>query len=180
MELKTDDIWKEYYTEIFFFILKRVKNKDSTNEIIQNSFIKIHNNLKKIRHVSKIKPWVFQIARNEIINFYNQNNKDKKNSNLEFNLTDQSQYINLCCFDKFVNELPEKYKAAICLIYFDGKKISEAAKELEISLANAKARIRRGKDVLKENFTKCCKFSIDKNGKLMGESNCIVCDEIYS
>lgn len=178
MELKTIDIWNEHHTEIFFFVLKRVKNTDSTNDIIQNIFLKIHNNLETVKHVCKIKPWIFQIARNEIINFYNNSSKAKNSSSLEFDWLTQSQYSSLCCFDKFVNELSEKYRTVIILVYFDGKKLLEVAQELELSLANVKARIRRGKKMLKENFQKCCKFNIDKKGKLVGESNCVRCNQV--
>lgn len=179
MKLKTRDIWNEYNAEIFFFILKRVRNKDSANEIIQNSFLKIHNNLKKIRQDSKVKPWVFQIVRNEIINFYNESKKVVEVSSLKSDpLMVQIEGNHLCCFDRFVYELPEKHKKVIELVYFDGKKLFETAQELEISLANVKARVRRAKIILKENFKKCCNFSSDKNGKLIGEPNCILCDSV--
>lgn len=178
MKLKTADIWNEHYAEIFLFVLKRVKNTDSTNDIIQNTFLKIHSNLKTVKQVSKIKSWVFQIARNEIINFYNDNSKSKSSADLELDWLTQSQYSSLCCFDKFVNELSEKYRAVIVLVFFDGKKLLEVAQELELSLANVKARIRRGKKMLKVNFQKCCKFNIDENDRLIGESNCIRCNQV--
>ncbi len=178
MKLKTVDIWNEHYTEIFFFVLKRVKNTDSTHDIIQNTFLKIHNNLKTVKQTSKVKSWVFQIARNEIINFYNSSTKVKDSSNVTSDWLTEGQYNSLCCFDKFVNELPDKYRTVIILVYFEGKKLLEVTKELELSLANVKARVRRGKEMLKENFRKCCKYNVDENGKLVGESNCVRCNQM--
>ncbi|MEP1487740.1 MAG: sigma-70 family RNA polymerase sigma factor [Algibacter sp.] len=177
MELNTHTIWNEYNTEIFFFILKRVKNKDSANEIVQNSFVKIHINLKSLKQVSKVKSWIFQIVRNEIVNFYNQNETISKNYSLKNNpILPQVKNDNLCCFDRFINELPEKYKVVIEKIYFESKKSLDVAQELDISLANVKARVRRAKNILKLKLTTCCKFYFDKNGKLIGESNCSVCN----
>jgi len=178
MELKTVDIWKEHYSEIFFFVLKRVKNTDATNDIIQNTFLKIHTHLKAVKDVSKLKAWIFQIARNEIINFHNNNSKTNNLAKIELEVLTQNPYNNLCCFDKFINELSEKYRTVIVLVFFDGKKLLDVAQELELSLANVKARIRRGKEMLKENFQKCCKFNLDKNGKLVGEPNCVRCNQI--
>jgi RNA polymerase sigma-70 factor (ECF subfamily) len=178
MELKTADIWQEHHSEIFFFVLKRVKNTDATNDIVQNTFLKVHTNLKTVKDVSKLKAWIFQIARNEIINFHNNNNKATDLAKIELDVFTQNSYNNLCCFDKFVNELSEKYRTVIVLVFWDGKKLLEVAQELDLSLANVKARIRRGKEMLKENFQTCCKFNLDKNGKLVGEPNCASCNQI--
>jgi RNA polymerase sigma-70 factor (ECF subfamily) len=84
-------------------------------------------------------------------------------------------YEHICCFDKFINDLPEIYKQVIELIYIKGQKQKDVAKELEISLENVKARIKRAKDILKKKFNECCKYEFDKNGKLIGESNCSIC-----
>ena len=179
MKLETADIWNEYYPEVFFFILKRVKCRDAANEIIQNSFVKIHRKLHTLRQVSRKRAWVFQIARNEIINFYHQQKKTRVSPGLEPGVWDRrGQFEGLCCFDRFVNELPGKYKSVIFLVYFEGKKFSQVAEELKISLANVKARARRGKNMLKERFRECCQFNMDVNGKLVGESNCSVCDPV--
>ncbi|MEO0331433.1 MAG: RNA polymerase subunit sigma-70, partial [Bacteroidota bacterium] len=56
-----------------------------------------------------------------------------------------------------------------------GHKQKDVAKELEISLENTKARIRRAKGILKEKFKECCKYELDKKGKLIGEPNCSIC-----
>ena len=86
-----------------------------------------------------------------------------------------NNFSEVCCFDKFIEDLPIKYKETIELVYLNGKKQSEAAKILEISLANVKARIRRAKKMLQEKFHTCCKFEFDKNGNLVGESDCPTC-----
>lgn len=61
------------------------------------------------------------------------------------------------------------------MVYIKGLKQKDVAIELNISLENTKARIRRAKDILKQKFKECCKYEFDKAGKLTGESNCSVC-----
>ena len=174
MKIMTQEILNGYHDEIYFFILKKVKNKDATNEIFQNSFLKIHKNINQIKELEKVKAWIFQIVRNEIANYFNQ--KSKYSNQLNVNKTETSNdYQEVCCFDKFINELPDNYKDVIELVYIDGKKQYEAAEILEISLANVKARIRRAKSILKQNFQECCKFTLNKNGDLIGEPNCSCC-----
>ncbi|MEM1337983.1 MAG: sigma-70 family RNA polymerase sigma factor [Bacteroidota bacterium] len=173
MKLSTSDIWEEFHSDLYFFILKRVKNSDVTNEILQNSFLKIHKNLETLKKASKVKPWVFQITRNEIANFY----KESPGKGIELQV-DAVDTASLCCFDRFVDELPKSYQDVVIPVYFQGRKQLEVADGLGISLANVKARLRRAKALLKERFQSCCNYQINKKGLLTGEPECLNCTAI--
>lgn len=172
--METQKIWNRFGEELYFFILKKVKDKNAANDIFQNSFLKIHKNLSKLKKEEKTKAWVFQIARNEIVNHFNKESVylEQLNTNKE---TPLEKYQHICCFDKFINDLPKIYREVIELVYIKGHKQKDVAGILDISLENVKARIRRAKDILKKNFNECCKYEFDKNGNLTGESNCSVC-----
>ncbi|MEM0517358.1 sigma-70 family RNA polymerase sigma factor [Aequorivita flava] len=172
--METEKIWREFHEELYFFILKKVKNETSTSDIFQNTFLKVHKNLKQIQEEEKVKAWVFQIARNEIANYFkNESKYVAPVKERETIFSDKKD--DYCCFDKFINDLPTIYKESVELVYIKGKKQDEAAKILAISLANLKARIRRSKDILKEKFSQCCKYEFDKNGDLVGEADCSNC-----
>jgi RNA polymerase sigma-70 factor (ECF subfamily) len=172
--METQKIWDNFNDELYFFILKKVKNKDVTNDIFQNTFLKIHKNLSSLKKEEKVRAWIFKIARNEIFNHFNKESiyEGKLDTNKEIPF---QKYEHICCFDKFINDLPEIYRQVIELIYINGQKQKDVAKELEISLENVKVRIKRAKDILKKKFNECCKYEFDKNGKLIGESNCSIC-----
>lgn len=173
--METQGIWRLHNEELYFFILKRVKNETATNDIFQNTFLKIHKNLQQVKEEEKIRAWVFQIARNEIANYFKNESKYLAPvTEVEETVTDKNQAY--CCFDKFINDLPPKYRETVGLVYIEGKKQDEAAKILAISLANVKARIRRSKDILKEKFSECCKYEFDENGNLIGEADCSTCN----
>lgn len=172
--METQKIWKQFNEELYFFILKKVKNETATNDIFQNTFLKIHKNLHQLKEEEKLKAWVFQIARNEIKNYFKQESHyiaDIIRDTEAFS----EKYQNICCFDKFINDLPIIYKEPVELVYIKGKKQQEAAEILDISLANVKARIRRAKNILKQNFNQCCKYEFDRNGSLIGEPDCSKC-----
>ncbi|HTO15457.1 MAG TPA: sigma-70 family RNA polymerase sigma factor [Edaphocola sp.] len=175
--METQKIWSDFRDELYFFILKKVKNKDVTNDIFQNTFLKIHQNLSKLKKEEKVKAWIFQIARNEIVNHFNKEYIYVEELNIDKEIPLQ-QYQNICCFDKFINDLPEIYRQVIEMIYIKGQKQKDVANELEISLENVKAGVKRAKDILKKKLNECCKYEIDKNGKLIGESNCSICNTL--
>ena len=172
--METQKVWHNFNEELFFFILKKVKNESATNDIFQNTFLKIHKKLHQLENDEKVRAWIFQIARNEIANYLNKESIYLSSFNSQ-NETALEKYQTICCFDKFVYELPDIYKKIIELIYIKGLKQKEAAEILEISLTNVKARTRRAKDILKQKFNECCKYEFDKDGKLIGESNCSIC-----
>lgn len=174
MEIDTIGIWNKFNSEIYFFILKKTKDTDITSEILQNSFLKIHQNLENVKNPEKIKAWVFQIVRNEITNYYNFRLKTSHSQKLQIE-TSSEKYGDLCCFDRFISNLPEAYQEVIQWVYIKGKTQVEVAEIMDISLANVKARVRRAKLILIQNFNKCCRFSINDEGKLVGESNCSRC-----
>ncbi len=173
--MDTQKIVSNFGTELYFFILKRVKDKDISNDIFQNTFLKIHKNVSKLEKEEKVKAWIFQIARNEISNYFNKESiyVDKIDTSIEIPL---HKYQHICCFDKFINDLPKIYRKVIELIYIEGLKQKEVSEKLEISLENVKIRIKRGKEILKKKLNECCKYEFDKNGKLIGESNCSICE----
>ncbi|MDO4230068.1 MAG: sigma-70 family RNA polymerase sigma factor [Capnocytophaga sp.] len=171
----TEKIWQDFAEPIYFFILKRVKNKELSNDILQEVFIKIHKNIHQLKDESKLKSWIFQITRNEIVNFFE---KENKYTTLPEKIQEENDSIplNNCCFDKFINDLPELYKIPIEMIYIEGKKQNQVANELKITLSNVKIRLKRAKEILKGKLKDCCEYQVDKNGFLVGEADCSTCD----
>ncbi|WBL24586.1 sigma-70 family RNA polymerase sigma factor [Zunongwangia sp. HGR-M22] len=174
--MNTREIWEKYHIEFYFFILKRVKNEEHTNDILQNSFIKIHKNLDKLKNPGKLKSWIFQIIRNEINDYFKDSVYCVRDIRFQNSEEDSSPFTQVCCFDKFLNELPEKNRRLMKLVYVDGKPQKEAAELASLSLANAKALIRRSKKIMKNRFKECCKYETNTEGKLVGQSQCSLCD----
>lgn len=178
MTHNTQDIWDSFKESLFFFILKRVKDEDVSKDILQEVFIKIHLNLHQLKDQTKVKAWAYQITRNQIAEYFN---KTKNMLALnEFNEEqlaenfDQNE-IDFCCFENLIDELPEKYGEVLTLINVEGKRQKEAATQLHLSLSNVKTRVHRAKELLKQKFVDCCKFTLNERGLLVGEQNCHRC-----
>ena len=163
MKIESADIWRKHHSEIYFFVLKKVKDEEATREIIQNVFLKIHQNIASLKDRTKVRAWVFTIVRNEISNHYNL----------------AAKTIPIPSYDRFVTNLPKQYKEVVQLVYLKGQTQNQAAQVLNISLANVKARIRRAKSLLVHNFNACCKFELNNEGKLIGDSNCSIFLSLY-
>lgn len=172
--MDTQPLWQRYGDGIYFFILKRVKDRAKAQDIFQNTFLKVHSHIHQLRDKGSAKSWAFRIARNELANY---TNREASYAPLEGpELTEFSRQENaFCCFDRFLDELPETYFRAVQLVYLEDKKQAEAADILDISLPNLKARLRRAKEILKTNFQECCNYAVDAQGQLTGEADCGRC-----
>lgn len=178
MEKNTQDIWDSLKESLFYFILKRVKNEDTSNDILQDVFIKIHLNLNNVKDPSKIPAWVFQITRNQINEHFRKSEHFTSLHEVnEQELLDEFEDYNsdFCCFETFIDELPDKYSKVIALTSLKGKKQKEVANQLQISLSSIKSRIHRAKNMLKQKFIDCCQFTLNEHGLLEGEQNCTHC-----
>ena len=172
--MQTQEVYQTYGNALYFFILKKVKDKEVANDILQNSFLKIHKNLARLKDTQKVRAWVFQIARNELANYFDEEAKYVSPQGPD-NQTQETYIDNCCCFDRFMDQLPESYKEVIQLVYVKGNKQHQAAKTLGLSLPNVKAVIRKSKAMLKEQFMNCCNYKLNSKGKLVGEADCLHC-----
>ena len=68
---------KKHQQRLFSFIYSKVKDKDVTNDIFQDTFIKVIKTLKKgnYNEEGKFLPWVMRIAHNLIIDYFRRNNR---------------------------------------------------------------------------------------------------------
>lgn len=172
--METKEIWDRFGSSLYLFIFKKVNDTDKANDIFQTTFLKIHKNLNKLKDEEKVKPWVFRIAGNEIKNAFKAQPVNVV-SFQDFMEVEQKIQWKLCCFDRFINELPAPYQIIMDLVYARGLKQKEAAEIAGISLENVKARIKRSKELLKHKFQECCGYQLDKNGMLTGEPDCPLC-----
>ena len=173
--ITSQELYQKHGQEAYFFILKQVRDKNVANDIFQSSFLKIHKSVHQLNEDSKARGWIFQICRNEISNFFISETKHQTPADKQTVEDSSDSLSHICCFDRFIDELPPTYKEVIVQTYLKGKNQEEVAKNLKISLANVKARVRRSKAILRKRFQECCKFDVNSNGKLIGAPNCSIC-----
>ena len=68
-------ILKAYKEKIYYHIRKILINHDDTDDVTQETFIKIWRNLDKFRGDSKLYTWLYRIATNEALTFLQKKKK---------------------------------------------------------------------------------------------------------
>jgi len=165
-------LWQNLYTPLRSFILRRVREDDVANDILQEVFIKMQLNIGQLRNPKKINAWIFQIARHAITDYYRQNKSVPVNGNhptetIAFEEQDLNQQLAIW-LPSAIELLPEKYRQAIYLTEIEGLSQKELAKRLGISYSGAKSRVQRGREKLKEVILQCCEVQADGYGNILG------------
>jgi RNA polymerase sigma-70 factor (ECF subfamily) len=173
-EIKTNcdvpALWQEHKNELRNFILKRVKDQDLTNDILQDVLMKVYNFCISKSGVRNIRSWLFQIAQNTITDHYR---NQSKFTNLD-NLTEIEYEDQNLAFSEATNYilpmlefLPKEYAVPLKFSDIDNMKQADIAQKLNLSLSATKSRIRRARQLLNAEFITCCHFKTDKQGNLI-------------
>ena len=79
-EIALEILIKKHQQRLYSFIYSKVHDRDITEDIFQDTFIKVIRTLKKgnYNEEGKFLPWVMRIAHNLVIDFFRKNNRMPK------------------------------------------------------------------------------------------------------
>lgn len=139
---------RKYQQKVYMHIRRIIINHDDTDDIVQDTFIKVWKNLKNFRSDSNLYTWIYRIATNEALSFL-QKKKRKYlfttidyNSKLSKNLEADNYYdgdeIQLR-LQKALLTLPDKQRLVFNMKYYDELKYEEMSEVLGTSVGALKA-----------------------------------------
>lgn len=178
-------IWNDFSKPLKGFIKKHVKNAQDVDDILQNVFYKIHNNINSLKDSDKIHAWVYKIAKNTITDFYRSQKFEIDISELSENIesdieVDSSANDEIAqCVKVMIMYLPEKYKQVILLTEYQNLSQKQLGERLGLSVSGAKSRVQRARVKLKEMLLSCCYLEFDQFGNVIDynqkNSDCKYC-----
>jgi len=138
---------KQYGEPLYWKVRRIVLDHEDANDVMQNVFIKVWNNLQNFQGKSTLSTWLYRIAINEALDFV------RKKNNMEQVSTDEepsvaSRLLGDEYFDgdeaqaklqEAVARLPEVQRTVFNLKYFEEMKYSEMSKILDTSEGALKA-----------------------------------------
>ncbi|WP_405608477.1 sigma-70 family RNA polymerase sigma factor [Polaribacter sp. Asnod1-A03] len=178
--MTTNQVWTTYSEDLKNFIISKVKNITIADDILQDTFIKIHTKLSSLKDDTKLKSWCFTIARNSILDFWKSTNQTFEIANFESDTEIiKNEHTEKDCLRGIIKNLPKKYRDPLFLADIKGLKQQEIANQLHQSLPTTKSQIQRARKLIAKGFMDCCGFVVNKKGNLVGEikdkGDCKVC-----
>lgn len=156
-EKALDLLIKKHQQRLFSFIFSKVQDRDITEDIFQDTFIKVIKTLKKgnYNEEGKFLPWVMRIAHNLVIDYFRKNKRIPKFSNTdEFDifsvlgdgsLNAEKQLIKDQIHNdvrELVKELPEEQKEVLVMRMYKDMSFKEISETTGVSINTALGRMR--------------------------------------
>lgn len=139
---------KEYQKPLYNHVRNIVLNHDDADDVLQNTFVKVFQNLNKFKGESKLFSWMYRIATNESLTFLNQKAKiggitsetlqNKTIDNLRADVYFEGEEIQIK-LQKAIIQLPEKQQLIFKMKYFEELKYEEISEILGTSVGALKA-----------------------------------------
>jgi RNA polymerase sigma-70 factor (ECF subfamily) len=139
---------KDYHQRVYWQIRRMLLIHEDADDIAQNVFIKIYQNLNSFKNESKLSTWIFRITYNETINFIHKNAKEQNVSfedysmNIADDLSTDEYYtgdeIELK-LQKAIASLPEKQRVVFMMKYYDEMKYEQISEISGTSVGALKA-----------------------------------------
>lgn len=142
------ELISEYKERLYWHIRNIVKNHDDSDDVLQNTFLKVYRNIDQFKGDSKLYSWMYRIATNESITFLNKKSRRLKITseelqnqiidNLESDVYFEGDEIQLK-LQKAIATLPEKQQLVFNMKYFEELKYREMSEILDTSEGALKA-----------------------------------------
>ena len=137
-----------YKERLYWHIRNMVKDHNDTDDILQNTFMKIYQNIANFKGDSLLFSWMYRIATNEAITFLkskakkihlsSQDLQDRLIENLESDVYFEGDEIQLK-LQKAIAKLPQKQQQVFNMKYFEELKYKEISEILGTSEGALKA-----------------------------------------
>jgi len=166
----SEKVWQEYHSKLRAFIKSRISDDAATDDTLQNVFLKMHAGLASLKDETKLKSWLYQIARNAIVDFHRSQRPSvdipewlpQPEADTGEKVTQELSE----CLQPMIQLLPGNYREAVILSELRGLTQKEVAQAQGTSFSGAKSRVQRGRALLKNMLAECCRLEFDHNGRL--------------
>ena len=180
--IQLESLWEQYCCQLKAFVRSRVTDEDDVEDLLQEVFIRIHTHLCCLRDLSKLESWIYQIARNAIIDHYRgrrpgvELSESIPSSEDETDAYDPEAVLALS-LGGLIDELPALYRDTHVMTEYQGLNQRQLAERLGISFSGAKSRVQRARRMLRDMLLACCHFELDRRGAIIGYyERCCCCN----
>ena len=137
----------QYSEQLYWKVRHVVLNHEDANDVLQNVFLKVWNNLETFQGKSSLSTWLYRIAINESLDFLRRRKlADQVSADEDMGVANRlmaDEYFDgdetQAQLQEAISQLPDVQRTVFTLKYFDEMKYSEMSKVLHTSEGALKA-----------------------------------------
>lgn len=151
-------LYKRFASKMLGVCYRYVRNREEAEDVMQDGFVKIFNNLSKFRRESSLETWMTRIMVNTALNHLKSTNKFRMESDLELVYNDanlsvsQFQQIDTHLLMKCIQDLPDGYRVVLNMYAIEGYSHKEIGETLGIGESTSRSQFSRAKALLEKQL----------------------------
>jgi len=167
-------LWHALSDGLRAFLQSRVPSDSDADDLLQDVFVRVYENLGSLRQAGRVESWVYQIARSAVTDFYRRRgprpaDEVEQVADLQFDPgsgVNQNRAVG-AWLALTIDELPPTLRDAVRMYEIEGLSQAEIADRLGLSLPGAKSRVQRGRRQLEELLRGSCQLELDRRGNVI-------------
>ncbi len=133
---------------------------DEIEDLVSEVFIKTYTNLGRYRPEHAFSTWLYRLAANHVLDHGRRGRKERARVEMPEQVVDPTENVErdfakrqrIEHLKSAMAELPAHYREALFLVYVEGLKVDEAARELGVPGGTIKTRLMRGREALRKTI----------------------------
>jgi len=147
-------LFERHRSGSYGFLLRKVRDRELASDLFQETWLRVHRGRRTYRPGQNFKPWLFGIALNTARDAGRKRSRELETVELRVDKpSPRSDHAGRMTLETAIGKLPETLRDAFLLGAVHGLDHNEVAARLDISPANARARISRARKLLREQLT---------------------------
>ncbi len=137
---------------LFGFVFKLTKDEEDANDLVQDAFMKLWNNRKKVEF-NKAKSWLFTTAHNAFINFIKKAGRQSRmEEGMDISVESKNRFELKEIIDMAMEKLPEQQKTILLLRDLEGYNYKEIGDMLNLNESQVKVYLFRARKKIKDQI----------------------------
>lgn len=158
-----------YQEKLYHMAYRMLNNRQEAEDVVQDTFLRVYNNLEKYDDTMKFSTWIYRIATNLCIDRLRKRKPvyslDAESSDYEGldgysmipsdNRTPESELLiseTQSIIHQAIDTLPPKYKSVMILRYIHELSLQEVGEVLDMPVTTIKTRVHRGREFLRKKL----------------------------
>lgn len=158
-----------YQEKLYHMAYRMLNNRQEAEDVVQDTFLRVYNNLERYDDTMKFSTWIYRIATNlcidrlrkrkpiysldaesseyEGLDGYSMIPSDNRTPESELLLSETQRIIH-----QAIDTLPPKYKTVMILRYIHELSLQEVGDILDMPVTTIKTRVHRGREFLRKKL----------------------------
>lgn len=150
-------LYETYYSYGMGISIRYIKDENEAIEILNDSFLKVFNNLKKFDSSKNFKPWFRKIVVNTALTHMKKNKKLKMQLQIDdaIHVSSREDILSKIGYSELINlvqSLSTAYRTVFNMYVIDGYKHNEISETLGISVGTSKSNLSKARAILQNKI----------------------------